>query len=81
MLWRRFLVRSDGTLADLHVVLQIGQGAVGLYEAFPSPRFEMLSYSMTSFSIAACSSVTFSGTYFSNEQSRSRRSSCKFEWQ
>src|SRR5258707_7628198 len=24
MLWRRFLVRSDGTLADLHVVLQIG---------------------------------------------------------
>jgi hypothetical protein len=24
MLWRRFLVRSDSTLADLHVVLQIG---------------------------------------------------------
>ena len=24
MLWRRFLVSSDGTLADLHVVLQIG---------------------------------------------------------
>jgi len=24
MLWRRFLVRSDGTLADLLVVLQIG---------------------------------------------------------
>ena len=24
MLWRRFLVRSDGTLADLHAVLQIG---------------------------------------------------------
>jgi Plasmid pRiA4b ORF-3-like protein len=24
MLWRRFLVRSDGTLADLHFVLQIG---------------------------------------------------------
>jgi len=24
MLWRRFLVRSDCTLADLHVVLQIG---------------------------------------------------------
>jgi len=23
MLWRRFLVRSDSTLADLHVVLQI----------------------------------------------------------
>src|SRR5271155_1860576 len=24
MLWRRFLVRSDSTLADLHAVLQIG---------------------------------------------------------
>src|ERR1700732_4317611 len=24
MLWRRFLVRSDSTLADLHVLLQIG---------------------------------------------------------
>ena len=24
MLWRRFLIRSDSTLADLHVVLQIG---------------------------------------------------------
>jgi hypothetical protein len=24
MLWRRFLIRSDTTLADLHVVLQIG---------------------------------------------------------
>jgi hypothetical protein len=24
MLWRRFLVKSDSTLADLHVVLQIG---------------------------------------------------------
>src|SRR6266481_4232888 len=24
MLWRRFLVRSDNTLADLHVLLQIG---------------------------------------------------------
>ena len=24
MLWRRFLVRSDSTLADLHVVFQIG---------------------------------------------------------
>ena len=24
MLWRRFLVRSDSTLADLHFVLQIG---------------------------------------------------------
>jgi hypothetical protein len=23
MLWRRFLVRSDSTLADLHVLLQI----------------------------------------------------------
>jgi hypothetical protein len=24
MLWRRFLVRSDSSLADLHVILQIG---------------------------------------------------------
>src|SRR5208282_1389875 len=24
MLWRRFLIRSDSTLADLHAVLQIG---------------------------------------------------------
>ena len=24
MLWRRFIVRSDSTLADLHVLLQIG---------------------------------------------------------
>ncbi len=26
MLWRRFLVRSDRTLADLHWILQIGFG-------------------------------------------------------
>ncbi len=26
MLWRRFLVRSDSTLADLHWILQIGFG-------------------------------------------------------
>ncbi len=26
LLWRRFLVRSDNTLADLHYVLQIGFG-------------------------------------------------------
>ena len=27
MLWRRFLVRSDSTLADLHAVLQIAAGS------------------------------------------------------
>lgn len=26
MLWRRFLVRSDSTLADLHWIIQIGFG-------------------------------------------------------
>ncbi|MBV9489855.1 MAG: plasmid pRiA4b ORF-3 family protein, partial [Verrucomicrobia bacterium] len=30
MLWRRFLVRSEGTLADLHFVLQIGFAWPGL---------------------------------------------------
>src|SRR6266478_1114289 len=41
MLWRRFLVRSDSTLADLHAVLQIGFDLTGrtfIFIAFVSAK-------------------------------------------
>lgn len=43
MLWRRFLVRSDSTLADLHRVLQIGFGWTDVH----LHRFRILKKSYT----------------------------------
>ena len=35
MLWRRFLVRAESTLADLHCVIQIGFGWTDFHEDLP----------------------------------------------